>query len=448
MRSWCSSVVLVVLSAAPAYGQGRDPGAPLEPEHIVTGIEDEGQRPGESAEEVGNALLWLPRNIVDYTFRGATIAATVVADEQLVPRYQQLVGAPEGGSFWIFPTLFVETGSAFSVGARAIFDSRYVATSQRFGFGGPHDVETESRVVLKGGRTLPYAISLEAYYEIESDIEYHGVGLVPDRDPRNRYRPGRTGAIGLYTEQHERGLGSLGLRLAPQLEFFLSASLGRRQVEDAEDVGGRALSRVFEPGSVAGVDKDTFIGYAEMAARFDSRRYRGRPDSGALIEAYTGGAHNVTGNTVAFMRFGWRAAGFIPIYRQTNIFSPRIVVDRLLPLGELPVPFNELPQQPDFRGADTRRDLVSVVLSLDYTWELVDFMGARLFFDVATVSNGVAELSLDQIKYARYAGGFGFDFYTDTTLIAQFAVSGSADGPRVLLSVGAPEGFGDRQHRD
>lgn len=439
MRAW-PLIIALCTSGFEVHAQ------PLEPNHVVTGIEDEGRRPDETAEEVGNAIMWLPRNIIDYTFRGATIAATVIADEQLVPRYQQLVGAPKDGSFWIFPTLFVDTSSAFSVGARAIFDSPHIATSQRFGFGGPRDVETESRVVIKGGRVLPYAISLEAFYEIASEIEYHGVGLTPDRDARNQYRAGRS--IGLYSEQHLRGIGSMGLRLAPELEFFLSGSMARRQVEDTEDVGGQALSRVFEPGSVPGVTKDTWIGYAEMAARFDSRRYRGRPSSGALIEGYTGGAHSVLGQTVAFMRFGWRAAGFIPIYRQTNIFSPRLVVDRLLPLGGLPVPFNELPQQPDFRGFDTRRDLVSIVLSLDYTWELVDFMGARLFFDVATVSNGVADFGLDQIKHARYAGGLGFDFYTDTTLIAQFAVSGSADGPRVLLSIGAPEGFGDRQHRD
>jgi hypothetical protein len=185
-----------------------------------------------------------------------------------------------------------------------------------------------------------------------------------------------------------------------------------------------------------------------MAMRFDSRRYRGRPTPGALIEGYTGGAHSIGGDPVAFMRFGWRAAGFLPIYRRTNILSPRIVIDRLLPLGRLPVPFNELPRQPEYRGFDTRRDLLSVVTSLDYSWQLVSFMGTRLFFDMATVSEGVQGLSLEQLKHLRFAGGAGIDFYTDTTLIAQIALSGSADGARLLLTVGAPEGFGDRQHRD
>jgi hypothetical protein len=429
--------------------QPSEPAAPpLDPQQVVTGIEDEGRDPGDTGRDVASALLWLPRNLIDYTFRGTAIAATVIADEQIVPRYRDAIGAPKGGDIWVFPTLFVDTGSAFSVGARAIFDTPTITTSQRFGFGGTSDIVTESRVLFKGGRQLPFLLSLEAYYEIESELEYYGLGLAPERDDRNDYRPGRDGDIGLYTEQHLRGIGSLGLRLAPSLEFFLSASLARRQVEDAEDVGRDALSRVFEPGSIAGVTKDTWVGYSEMAVRFDSRKYRGRPSSGALVEGYTGGAHSVDGQDVAFMRFGWRAAGFIPIYRETNIFSPRVVLDRLLPLGGVPVPFNQYPGQPDFRGFDTRRDLLSIVVSLDYSWQLVPFMGTRLFFDIGTVSDGFAGFSLAQLKDARYAGGFAIDFYTDTTLVAQFALSQSTEGPRLLLTVGAPEGFGDRQHRD
>jgi len=458
------TAVLVLLLALPAKAQDTEAqdteaqdteaqappetDSELEPDQIVTGIEAPEREPGDAARDVGNVLLWLPRNIIDYTFRGATAAATLVADEQLVPRYRKAVGAPKGGDFFVFPTLFVDTGKTFSIGARMITDTDNIATSQRFGYGGGEDIVSESRVLFKGGQRLPFAVSLEAYYEIESDLKYHGVGLTPERDPRNRYRNGRDGAVGLYTEQHVRGLGSLGLRLAPRYEFFLSASLARRQVEDAEDAGAEALSQVFVPGSVAGVNKRTWIGYVEMSARFDSRKYRGRPSPGALVEGYVGGARSTEGEDVGFMRMGWRAAGFIPIYRKTNIFSPRVVIDRLLPLNGLPVPFNELPRQPDFRGFDTRRDLLSVVASVDYTWQLVRFMGTRLFVDAATVSDGFAGFSTDTLSDTRFAGGVGFDFYTDTTLIAQLAIAMAEEGPRLLLSIGVPEGFGDRQHRD
>jgi hypothetical protein len=450
-----ASLLLVALVLVASVSHADHPAEPLPPEQVVTGMVDPGSEAGDAGRDAANVALWLPRNVIDYTFRGVTLGASLVADEQLVPRYREAVGAPKGGNFWVFPTLFVDTGSAFSVGARMIVDTEHVATLQRFGFGGTSDLVTESRVLFKGGREVPIAISLESYYEIESAVEYRGVGIKPEADSRNVFRNGRGTDVGLYTEQHVRGLGSMGIRLEDRMEFFLSGSIARRQARDLEDGGPETMTSVFdhERAPIAGLNadgkgEDTWIGYVEMAARFDSRKYRGKPTPGALIEAYTGGAHSTEGETVALMRFGTRFAGFIPVYRETNIFSPRLVMDHVLPLGGVPVPFNELARQPDFRGFDTRRDLLSVVTGFDYTWQMVKFMGSRLFFDVATVAEGVKEFSFDQIKDARYAGGVGLDFYTDTTLIAQIAVVFSPEGSRFLFSIGAPEGFGDRQHRD
>jgi hypothetical protein len=194
---------------------------------------------------------------------------------------------------------------------------------------------------------------------------------------------------------------------------------------------------------------DSWLGYAEMAARFDSRAHRtGRPVPGALAEAYTGGALSTEGAEVAFMRVGWRAGGFIPIYRRTNILSPLFRFDRLVPLSGLPVPFNEIPRQSEFRGFDTRRDFVSMVASLDYSWELVSFMSMRVFVDGASVAPSVAELSFDQLRHMRYAAGFGFDLYNDDAPLGRLQFAGSPEGVRFLLSLGEIERFGDRQHRE
>lgn len=453
----CGGVLLVLLSATAAWGQPEpSPEPDLPPEQIVTGVERSGTEEGDLGRDIGNALLWLPRNVIDYTFRGASAAARFVADEQLVPRYRQWVGAPLDGNFFVFPTLFVETGNTLSVGARMITDSSHVTTSQRFGFGGPRDIVTESRVLFKGGEQLPFAVSLEAYYEIESTESYHGIGIKPVTDERNAFVASSPSERGLYLEEHVRGIATLGMRLHRNLEIFLSASLYRRQISDSPGVGSDALGEVFVPGTVPGAPRpgepasgqDTWLTYSELAARFDSRLFRGRPAPGALVEGYTGGARSFVGQPVTFMRLGGRAAGFIPIYRRTNILSPRIVFDRLVPLGGVDVPFYELPRQPDFRGIDTRRDFVSIVTSLDYTWQLVSFMSMRAFLDAATVAPSVAELNLDQVKYMRFAGGLGLDFYTSTAVIGQVALSMSGDGPRFFLSLGNPEGFGDRQHRD
>lgn len=400
---------------------------------------------------MGNVLLWVPRNFIDVLFRGTTAAASLIADQQLVPRYQQLLGAPPGGQVLIFPTLFAETGGPFSVGARFIADTRYITTSQRVGFGGVNDVAAESRVIIKGGEYLPAALSLELFYELEDDIDYAGIGIVPRLDDRNRFQPFTGLDEGLYTERQVRGIASLGVRVGPTLEHFMSASVSRRQVAPTEDAGDESLFEVFEPGSIDGVRQDIWISYIEMAMRFDSRFSRARPTPGTLIEAYLGGGRSLgiaDDVDVRLMRWGGRIAGFIPIYRRTNIFSPRIVFDRVAPINGLPLPFYELERQPDFRGFDTRRDNLSIVASLDYTWQLIPFMGLRVFLDGATVAPSLADFSLAQLKNLRYAGGLGIDLYTDEAQLARFEVAASPDGVRLHFSVGAPTGFGDRQHRE
>jgi hypothetical protein len=449
---------LSLSAATVARGQPADPAdadpvdppdaEPIDPEHAISGIEEPGREDGDTTRAIGSAVLYLPRTLIDLMFRGTVATANLIADKQLVPRYRELLGAPPGGDIMVFPTLFAETGSPFNVGLRAIADTKWVATYQRFGFGIPTDFVSESRVMLKGQTLVPYIVSFEAYMEDENELEYHGLGITPDRDPRNQFRANSPRRVGLYSERRVRGLGSLGMRLWPELELFLSASLARRQVEDTPDSGNEALSQVFASNSVPGAGHGPWIAYGEMAARFDSRSHLGKPTPGVVVEAYAGGAHSTEGVPAAFMRMGWRIGGFVPVYRQTNIFAPRLVVDGLVPIGNLDVPFNELPRQPEYRGFDTRRDMLSIVGSVDYTWQLVPFMGLRLFADAATVAPNVAALKLNQVFNLRYALGFGIDLYSDTAQLAQLAIATGPEGVRILFSLGTPERFGDRQHRD
>jgi hypothetical protein len=167
---------------------------------------------------------------------------------------------------------------------------------------------------------------------------------------------------------------------------------------------------------------------------------------GAAVAPATSGA--LDDRDVTFMRLGGRVAGFIPIYRRTNILSPRLVLDRLVSLGGPAVPFTELPRQPDFRGFDNRRDGLSLVASLDYSWQLVDFLGARVFVDTATTAPSVAELSVDQLKAIRFAVGTGLDLFVSSDDVGQLAFSASPEGVRALLTVGVPSDYGDRQHRE
>jgi hypothetical protein len=449
MRFAANALSIAVLLAEPSVGRAAEPAPGDAPDlDDVTGIERPAEDRWDTAREAADLALVLPRELVDALLRSTEAAAALIADEQLVPRYRDLL-ATRGGDILLFPTLFAETNNIFSVGARMIARSRHLSATQRVGFGGVEDIASESRVRIEGGRRPAFALTGEWFYEIASEREYHGVGAQPESDARNRFVPGQTERVGLYRQRHVRGLAGFGLRPADPLELFASGSVARRDIADASDAGGETLSRVFVRDALPGAGSPSWIGYAELAARFDNRETRARPSPGLLLETYAGGAQRLRGeDPVAFMRMGGRAAGFVSIYRRSNILSPRLVLDGLAPLGGVPVPFTELPRQPDFRGFDTRRDFVSMVASIDYTWELVTFASLRLFADAATVAPALDEIGRNELEGTRFAAGLGIDLYARDTPLGAFALAFSPDGVRAHLSLGVPQRYGDRQHRD
>jgi hypothetical protein len=280
------------------------------------------------------------------------------------------------------------------------------------------------------------------------------VGLNPLQDARNQYRARLGGhepstEYGVYFEQRERLIAGLGWRLTDALQFYLSASISKRETTDDPDAGPRALSQMFVSDTVPGFGSHTWLAYVEAAIRFDSRKTVARPSPGVLIETYAGGAQDIMGyDDIAFTRLGFRAAGYIPFYRRRNILSPRIVVDRAIPRGGVEIPFYELPRQPDFRGFDRRRDGVSVITSLDYAWELVPFMGMRIFADGATVAPGLSDLDVGNLVQMRYAAGLGIDLFMSNAELGRLTVAFSGEGVNVLFALGVSPRYGDRQHRN
>jgi len=413
----------------------------------VTGVQRPASEPGDVARYVGSALLYVPRVFVDLAFLGTAVAAGVIANEQVVPRVQELVQTTTpGGRILVFPTAFVETGRPFNVGARMIATTRSAATSIRVGFGGIDDTVLESRFVYEIDAPLKGAINVELLHQRQDALDYIGVGQEPETDPRNQFRAGASSTEALYFERRTRAIVGVGYRLSDSMHLQLSTSVNRRKVRDSDGAEAQALSQVFEPGSVPGASEDAWVIYSETAARVDTRTLRGAPSSGVLLESYAGTARRfLRGPSVSFLRTGGRVAAFIPIYRSTNILSPAVFVDGVVPLGGLAVPFTELPQQPEYRGIDDRRDNISLVAALSYRWLLVDHVGARLFVDTATVAD---EMSNVDVTSLRFAGGFGLDLHTASAEIGRISMSGSPDGVRLLFSVGVSNAYGDRQHRD
>lgn len=415
--------------------------AAAEPDADVTGVARDESEPGDPARRFANVLLYVPRATTEIVFITTGTAAGLIEEEQVVPRIDDMLN-PDEGEVRIFPTAFMETGSSFNVGARVIGRADGVATTARVGYGGAHDQVAESRLRLGFRAPLPVALSLEALHDERSSIGYLGLGQEPEHDSRNRFRPGAPSRSASYRELRERFIFGAGLRPAADTELFASSSLTRRHLFDPPSAAD-TLSEVFEPGSVPGANALVQTAYSELALRVDTRETRAGPAPGFLFEGYAGRGAGVGASSHEFVRAGGRVAGFFQLLHPGNVLSPKLVLDGLETL-EGPIPFVELPRQPDFRGFDTRRDYVSAVASLDYRWAIARYAAARAFADVATVAPRVDALSLDAL---RYDAGFGFDLYSRTAPLGSVAVSGGPDGAKLILYFGVSSSFGDRQHR-
>jgi hypothetical protein len=166
---------------------------------------------------------------------------------------------------------------------------------------------------------------------------------------------------------------------------------------------------------------------------------------GALFETYGGISQSVDDRDNQYVAYGVRAAGYLRVYRRTNILTPRLGIDSIAPVGGR-IGFTELRSESDFRGADPRVDRHAAIASLDYRWAVSGAFAARLFTDATTVAPRIDALRPNQ---AVFAFGMGLDLYTPTTEIGRLAIAiDSHASARILLSFGvAPRGFGDRQHR-
>ena len=409
----------------------------------VSGVERPEEKRGDAARTAGDVVLWPARQLLDTIFLATGVAAGLIEDEQVVPRVADYWSPGEGEIHYI-PTAFIETGLGFNVGLRALGRSRNFASSARIGYGGRDEFLMGSRLRLSSRMPLPVVFSAEAFADIRSR-SYRGRGQDPENDPRNRFAPGSSERVGKFRENRERLILGAGLRALGDFELLLSSSLTQRTTYDPRDPGADALSRVFVPGSVPGFGDTTRFLYSEGALRLDTRRSRGRPSTGVLVEGYLGTSRGVGETTDSrFVRVGGRAAGFFSIVRTSNILSPRIVLDTVDNVDDAAIPFGELAGQPDFRGFKNRFDSVSAVASLDYRWAVWRYLAARVFFDLATVSPKVRDLTVDG---ARWVTGFGFDVFSRSTSLGSVAVAGSPEGAQLLLSIGVSSGFGDRQHR-
>lgn len=414
-----------------------------EPAVNLAGKDRSAADPAQQALAVLDTGLYPARAMVDLTIATTSNAQTLIEDQQVVPRTKNLLFSRRG-EIGVFPTAFFETGLNPNVGARMVVSVSRYASTLRAGYGGEHRnvVESRMRWVFRG--ETPFVLTAEALQERNTG-GFVGFGPDPQRDPRNAFRLDQPLRAAGFVEARGRSIVSLGRRLADNVEAIVSTSVQIRKIEDSADSGAATLSRVFDRRSLPGALTPTSRAYSELTLRVDTRENRGTPVPGQLLEGYIGASRGIRHTPNHHATLGFRAASYLRIVRPTNILSPRIVVDAVVPAGDAPIGFREARAGNEFRGFDGRVDNIAIVGSLDYRWAIARYVAARIFVDATTVTRTIQALDLHTLKYAY---GAGIDLHTSTTEVGRIGVALSEGEARLLFSYGLPPaGFGDRQHR-
>jgi hypothetical protein len=400
---------------------------------------------GQQTLRVIDKLLYPARALIDLTVTTTSSAQTLIEDQQVVPRTKNFLFSRRG-EIGVFPTAFFETGLNANVGARMVVSVDRFASTLRAGFGGQDRnlVESRMRWVFRGEN--PVVLTVEGFHERRT-VGYLGVGAQPERDPRNAFRFDQPLRAGTFVEARERTIVSVGRRLANNVEAILSTSLQIRRTEDSPDAGAATFSRVFDKRGVPGALSATSRVYNELTLRVDTRENRGTPVPGQVLEGYVGVSHGVRYTPNDHGAAGGLAALYLPLVRPTNILTPRLAIDAVIPYpgGDAPIGFREARGGSLFRGYDGRVDNIAYVASIDYRWAIAQYVAARLFVDTTTVSRTFRDLDLHTL---RWAFGGGIDLHTSTTEIGRLGLALTDSSVRILFSYGLPPaGFGDRQHR-
>ncbi|MGZ3420141.1 MAG: hypothetical protein ACXWUG_08190 [Polyangiales bacterium] len=400
--------------------------------------------PGESSRRFLDALLFLPRSGIRIAVITSSATASFIEDQNLVPRTRALLGS-EDGKLHIVPTINVASGLRPDLGARLTAQAGAFGSMLRTSIVGRDSFLTESRLLLGFGREGHSQLMVEWYQQRNGDLAFAGVGPDPLRDPRNAYLPGREGVAAMFLEKRQRFIVNLAHRVSNDLEVLLSSSLQRREIDDPRAAGTGTIAQTFAPGSVAGAYGTSDRVYTEAAARLDTRAVRGPPVAGLLLEGYLGASSDIHGTYSSAMHAGARAAWFVSVVRKTNILSPRLSFDVVDPSDRGALPFREYAYASGFHGPDGRVDLAAVLASIDYRWQLVPYVAARLFVDATTVAPSITALRVDHLAWAV---GAGVDFHSSTTQIGRIGLAYSAKSIQLVFVYGlSDQGFGDRQHR-
>ena len=415
----------------------------------VRGLEQKKTAGDETIRSVTNNFLYIPRKIARGIFVSAGHGAYLIDESKIIEKTSDFFYLYERRIGW-YPVIAYSASSGIAGGAK-LFYNRMPFGSSLGGYYGQNGLWQAKFNAVHSGQLGENVWRLKFTGKIKNreNLKFYGIGSHPKNVSRNVYNTGREEDYGLFAQRLSRLQLVAGIRPAERWELFYTVFFQKRDLSIPDDNDNENIDKTFDatqiPGLQNGAGTDRLV-YNEIAARYDTRRFRGQISPGIRIEGYAGFSEGVGSSNSRFLRSGLDTAFYIPFIKGNRLIVPRIVLDMADNVNnDMDLIFTDYPRQPSFRGNSSRtllrNDNISAVPSLEYQWPLSFSIRGHVFVDYLLVSDTFENLSFSQ---APYAYGFGIDFHGIENELARVTVSHGSEGVRVQLTVGLKGHDNDR----
>ena len=434
----------LALAVTAAGATAEEPTGPPAPK-TLRNLEQEGELVGDPGGTLANALLLLPRQIVNGVLATTAYGTVPTDDAKLIERAEDVF--PLRQKTGVFPRFDFSSQSGLAVGGNAYYRGRGTGAivsgvyrnSQFWNAGAIVGWQkARGRSVLK--------LSLLTRFGADDSLRFFGLGRDPAHDPRAPQVPGATSEFGRYEQRYDSASIVAGIRTPPGVEIYYETNYRRRTISDLPE-SDEPLGQIFDLAALPGLGTRKQW-YNELSARYDTRRYRGLGGGpGLTLASYGGLSSGVGGDLSRFGRAGGELFLHLPVFRGNRLIVPKISVDHVWNRQpDVALSFADYPRHLTFRGVNDRRTILRtdnwvLVPSLEYQWPLTYRTQARVFCDLLVVGQTLGQV---RASGSPWAAGLALEGHSPFRTLARLILAGGSEGFRVAIELSPPVKTNDR----
>lgn len=403
-------------------------------------LTQENRQLSDSSREILTALVYLPKQVFNGTLYAGAKTAGYVSDPEFIEMVEDILYLYQRKLMW-FPVLGYSSGLRPEYGAGLLYRDGAFNTLTRYSM---HDADHWSMDFKTSyeqylGR-MGWKATLKGMLKKHDDYRYYGIGGDPEDDARNRFTA--SDDEGVFTEETKHLQWETSL-FHPTRDWKVEyMGFYQRRGFESSGRGNKDLRNEFDLTRIPGFINDAPVEqiYQEVNLTIDTRDHKKIISKGFRGQIYGGISNGIGRNSSDFIRGGFDAAGYIPLWRENRILAPRIVYDQAGSIDGKTIPFTEYPRHPTFRGVSSRHLLhmekASSVLTLEYQWPISHMLTGHLFTDYLVAGSSAGSF---QWKEARWAGGAGFGLHYLNKEFARLELAGGNEGFQMTFRTGLPQ---------